>query len=307
MVRRSFRLGLRLGLLCGIGFALFKTMQSRRTTVGEGAGPVVEPGSWEPLRPDAAEQPRTSTDPRAGAGSSPANVRPAQPPRPAAPNPPPSLRMPDVPSTPPSAASEGRAATSTPATPAPPVVDEVGEPILEPAPPIEPAPSPRRPRTRATPAAKRSPSSGAAEGTPPEKKLLKADPAPAPDPVLDVPIGDDIVPARPVKKAAAKKAAAAAAPAPAKSPTRSDEAAPGGARPKKVAKKATKATKKAAALPAWVEAQDGACPPTHPVKAKLASKLFHLPGMFAYARTRPDRCYLDADTAVAEGFTAAKR
>ena len=52
---------------------------------------------------------------------------------------------------------------------------------------------------------------------------------------------------------------------------------------------------------------DGTCPPTHPVKAKLASKLFHLPGMFAYARTRPDRCYLDADTAVGDGFTQAKR
>jgi D-3-phosphoglycerate dehydrogenase len=63
----------------------------------------------------------------------------------------------------------------------------------------------------------------------------------------------------------------------------------------------------AAPPPAWVEAADGTCPPTHPVKAKLASKLFHLPGMFAYVRTRPDRCYLDADTAVADGFTQAKR
>ena len=105
---------------------------------------------------------------------------------------------------------------------------------------------------------------------------------------------DDIVPARPVRKATAKKAAAAAP-------------APAAKKAAKAAKKATKAAKKSAPLAGWVEAEDGTCPPTHPVKAKLASKLFHLPGMFAYARTRPDRCYLDADTAVADGFTAAKR
>ena len=361
MVRRSFRMGLRLGLLFGVGFAMFKTLQSRRAGEVGAAGPAAEPGAWEPLRPDAAEQPRPFSPaagdaPRTGAGSSPANVRPSEPrrpapaappPRPASPTspspsasasasapparpaapttPPPSLRMPDVPATPPSAASEGRAATSTPATPPPPVVDEVGEPILEPAPPIEstprrsrtratppppvvdevgepilePAPpieaTPRRSRPRATPAAKGSPSTGAAEGTPPEKQLLHADVTPSPDPVLDVIPSDDIVPAtRPVRKAAAKKQAAAPTPTPAPAPA------------KKAAKKATKAAKKAA-LPGWVEALDGTCPPTHPVKAKLASRLFHLPGMFAYVRTRPDRCYLDADTAVADGFNAAKR
>jgi hypothetical protein len=32
MVRRSFRIGLRLGLLFGVGFALFKTYQSRRSS-----------------------------------------------------------------------------------------------------------------------------------------------------------------------------------------------------------------------------------------------------------------------------------
>ena len=58
---------------------------------------------------------------------------------------------------------------------------------------------------------------------------------------------------------------------------------------------------------AWVEPVNGACPPSHPVKAKLASRLFHLPGMAAYARTRPDRCYLDADAAEGDGFTRAKR
>jgi hypothetical protein len=58
----------------------------------------------------------------------------------------------------------------------------------------------------------------------------------------------------------------------------------------------------------WVEASsDGACPSTHPVKAKLSSRIFHLPGMFAYERTNPDRCYATEDAAVADGFRKAKR
>ena len=86
--------------------------------------------------------------------------------------------------------------------------------------------------------------------------------------------------AEPVKKAARKKAAAKKAPA-----------------------------KKAAAVPAaWVAPDPGGiCPTTHPVKAKLTSKLFHLPGMFAYARTNPDRCYRDEAAAEADGLTKAKR
>ncbi len=59
--------------------------------------------------------------------------------------------------------------------------------------------------------------------------------------------------------------------------------------------------------PAWVEPIDGVCPPSHPVKVKLSSGIFHLPGMLAYERTRPDRCYLDAEAAAADGFTRAKR
>ena len=49
------------------------------------------------------------------------------------------------------------------------------------------------------------------------------------------------------------------------------------------------------------------CPTTHPVKAKLASKIFHLPGRLSYARTKPDRCYRDSDTAEADGLRPAKR
>lgn len=52
---------------------------------------------------------------------------------------------------------------------------------------------------------------------------------------------------------------------------------------------------------------DGSCPDGFPVKAKERSRLYHLPGMFAYARTTPDRCYRDAEAAEADGFTRAKR
>jgi hypothetical protein len=58
----------------------------------------------------------------------------------------------------------------------------------------------------------------------------------------------------------------------------------------------------------WVEAADsGACPVHHPVKAKLTSGIFHLPGGANYARTQADRCYLSADAAEADGLRAAKR
>lgn len=58
---------------------------------------------------------------------------------------------------------------------------------------------------------------------------------------------------------------------------------------------------------AWVPAKDKTCPATHPVKAKLSSRIFHLPGMAAYERTRPDRCYRDEPAAQADGLRRAKR
>jgi hypothetical protein len=57
----------------------------------------------------------------------------------------------------------------------------------------------------------------------------------------------------------------------------------------------------------WVEPADGACPASHPVKAKLSSKIFHLPGMANYERTSPDRCYLGPAEAEADGLRPAKR
>lgn len=58
----------------------------------------------------------------------------------------------------------------------------------------------------------------------------------------------------------------------------------------------------------WAEpGDDGICPASHPVKAKLSSKVFHLPGMANYERTKADRCYADAESAEADGLRQAKR
>ncbi len=57
----------------------------------------------------------------------------------------------------------------------------------------------------------------------------------------------------------------------------------------------------------WVEPDDGACPISHPVKAKIASGIFHVPGGLSYERTRADRCYVDASSAESDGLRPAKR
>ena len=58
---------------------------------------------------------------------------------------------------------------------------------------------------------------------------------------------------------------------------------------------------------AWVEPNGDACPSTHPVKAKLSSKIFHVPGGQSYDRTHPDRCYRDASAAEGDGLRQAAR
>jgi hypothetical protein len=57
----------------------------------------------------------------------------------------------------------------------------------------------------------------------------------------------------------------------------------------------------------WVEPVGDVCPTTHPVKGKLVSKIFHVPGGLSYDRTKPDRCYRDAAAAEADGLRPAKR
>jgi hypothetical protein len=60
------------------------------------------------------------------------------------------------------------------------------------------------------------------------------------------------------------------------------------------------------AVAAWVEPVDGVCPTTHPVKAKLKSKIFHVAGGGNYDRTIPERCYRDPAAAEADGFRQSK-
>jgi hypothetical protein len=57
----------------------------------------------------------------------------------------------------------------------------------------------------------------------------------------------------------------------------------------------------------WVEPEGRVCPATHPVKAKLSSGRFHMPGMAVYDRTIPDRCYATAEAAEVDGLQRAKR
>ncbi len=56
----------------------------------------------------------------------------------------------------------------------------------------------------------------------------------------------------------------------------------------------------------WSTAPWGRCPPTHPIKAKLGSGIYHAPGGANYARTKPDRCYVDETAAEADGLRPSK-
>lgn len=57
----------------------------------------------------------------------------------------------------------------------------------------------------------------------------------------------------------------------------------------------------------WTDPVDGECPDGFPVKAKLSSGIYHLPGNGNYDRTSPDRCYRDAEAAESDGLRASKR
>lgn len=57
----------------------------------------------------------------------------------------------------------------------------------------------------------------------------------------------------------------------------------------------------------WVPANDGVCPQSHPVKAKLSSKIFHTPSSRNYSRTKADRCYPDETSAQADGLRPPQR
>lgn len=57
----------------------------------------------------------------------------------------------------------------------------------------------------------------------------------------------------------------------------------------------------------WAEPVDGDVVPGYPVKGKVASGIYHMPGGLSYGRTIPDRCYASPQDAEADGLRPAKR
>ena len=58
----------------------------------------------------------------------------------------------------------------------------------------------------------------------------------------------------------------------------------------------------------WVEPNDdGSCPEGFPIKVKLSSGIFHVPGGLSYERTKPDRCYATPGAAENDGFRQSQR
>ena len=56
----------------------------------------------------------------------------------------------------------------------------------------------------------------------------------------------------------------------------------------------------------WVAPVNGDCPDGYPVKANDNSGIFHVPGGRFYDRTVAERCYANADDAIADGYRPAK-
>jgi hypothetical protein len=56
----------------------------------------------------------------------------------------------------------------------------------------------------------------------------------------------------------------------------------------------------------WVAPVDGDCPDGYPLKANDNSGIFHIPGGRFYDRTVAERCYANADDAIADGYRPAK-
>jgi hypothetical protein len=159
---------------------------------------------------------------------------------------------------------------------------EVPEPVIEPV-----VPAGEEPGMVVVGDAPLQPAEAVVESDEPlDGEPTTAEAAPAPAAKQTTPRRTPARTAPPAKKAAVK--------APAKKAAAPRKAAPKKAAPKKV-------------LAPWVNPDGLICPPTHPIKAKLSSQLFHLPGMFAYARTTPDRCYKSAEEALADGLRSAKR
>ncbi len=56
----------------------------------------------------------------------------------------------------------------------------------------------------------------------------------------------------------------------------------------------------------WKAPVNGDCPDGYPVKANDNSGIFHVPGGRFYARTVAERCYANAEDAIADGYRPAK-
>src|SRR5579875_3025022 len=184
-----------------------------------------------------------------------------------------------------------------------PPVPSVPRPAPMPAPTSAPTPvAQAEPGAPAAPVAQAEPVAQAGPGAAPEV---------APERAIIVPPPPPPVPAPPVRRERAVTVAAAAPGAVLTRPLPPEEVAPPEPEPEPGLGASAETTAPAAPTagdgPAWVEPIGTACPPTHPVKAKLSSHLYHLPGMLAYRRTHPDRCYRDAEAAERDGFVRAKR
>lgn len=57
---------------------------------------------------------------------------------------------------------------------------------------------------------------------------------------------------------------------------------------------------------AWIEPDGRTCPIDHPVKVKLRSGIYHVPGGRSYERTVPDRCYRSPTAAENDGYRPAQ-
>jgi hypothetical protein len=264
------------GVLAGLAFALFKIVQARRPS-------PAFPGDEDPWAPARAREPEPVEPPL---------VKPAF------------LESPAI---------RERATSSAQAQPAPFDQGATAPPLR---PPAEASPPPE-PTVAEAPALE-----------PDDDEVVILSPtdevAPAPTPAKKARAAKAAAKKAGAKKAAAKKAAekagaekagaekAGAKKAGAKKAGAKKAAKKAGAG-KAVSKKAGGGTaaKKAAAdgapTTAWVEPEGPVCPPSHPVKAKLRSGIFHLPGMAAYRRTTPDRCYPDEAAAEGDGLRKAAR
>jgi hypothetical protein len=71
-------------------------------------------------------------------------------------------------------------------------------------------------------------------------------------------------------------------------------------------RKATAPVAPVAPAARWVPPVDGKCPDGYPLKANENSGICHVPGGRFYDRTVAERCYANAEDAIADGYRPAK-